>query len=178
MSTTRITRREVIRNTFTSATAGLAMMAMPDFTFAGQDTNEALVPFENEPPTKPDSLNWAGLTEWLTPQDQVFSVQHYGIPEVDAATYELEISGLVDHPRKFSIEILKSLPRQEQFMTLECSGNGSAPGFMNAVYNSRWTGTRLLPILKECGIKPGRRRSCFSVMTGTPRPFAREHRAS
>ncbi|MEX0642905.1 MAG: molybdopterin-dependent oxidoreductase [Pirellulales bacterium] len=40
-------------------------------------------------------------------------------------------------------------------MTLECSGNGSSPGFMNAVYNSRWTGTPLAPLLKECGIKPG-----------------------
>ena len=41
-------------------------------------------------------------------------------------------------------------------MTLECSGNGSSPGFSGAVYNSRWTGTPLAPLLKECGIKPER----------------------
>ncbi len=38
-------------------------------------------------------------------------------------------------------------------MTLECSGNGASKGFMNAIYNSRWTGTPLAPILKECGVK-------------------------
>ena len=86
-------------------------MAMPDFMFADQEPNEELVPFQNEPPTKPDSLNWEKLTEWLTPQDQVFSIQHYGIPKVDAAAYELEITGLVDHPRTLSIDDLKSLPR-------------------------------------------------------------------
>jgi DMSO/TMAO reductase YedYZ molybdopterin-dependent catalytic subunit len=40
-------------------------------------------------------------------------------------------------------------------MTLECSGNGASKGFMNAIYNSRWTGTSLAPLLQECGIKPG-----------------------
>ena len=29
----------------------------------------------------PTALNWEKLTKWLTPQDQVFSIQHYGIPE-------------------------------------------------------------------------------------------------
>src|SRR6476661_7731750 len=150
-----VSRREVISNTLTSVAASLAIMATPDFMFAGQEANEELVPFQNEPPAKPDTLNWEKLTEWLTPQDQVFSVQHYGIPKVDAAAYELEITGLVDRSRKLSIDILKSLPREDRFMTLECSGNGSAPGFMNAVYNGRWTGTPLWPILKECGIRPG-----------------------
>jgi DMSO/TMAO reductase YedYZ molybdopterin-dependent catalytic subunit len=187
MPKNRVSRRQAITNTLTSATAGLAIMAMPDFLFAGQEANEELVPFQNEPATKPDSLNWEKLTKWLTPQDQVFSIQHYGIPEVDTAAYELEITGLVDHPRKLSIDILRSLPRQDQFMTLECSGNGSAPGFMNAVYNGRWTGTPLLPILKECGIKAGANEVVFfghdrqaeTLRKGTPReltvdvPFGR-----
>jgi DMSO/TMAO reductase YedYZ molybdopterin-dependent catalytic subunit len=178
----QISRRDVIRNTLTSAMAGLAMMGTPDFTFAGQEANEELVPFQDEPPTKPDSLNWEKLTKWLTPQDQVFSIQHYGIPDVKAAAYELEISGLIDHPRKLSINDLKSLPHRDQFMTLECSGNGSAPKFMNAVYNSRWTGTPLVPILKECGIKPGANEVVFfgddrqaeTLRKGTPRELTVE----
>ena len=32
---------------------------------------------------------------------------------------------------------------------------------MNAVYNSKWTGTLLAPILKECGIKPGAKEIVF-----------------
>jgi DMSO/TMAO reductase YedYZ molybdopterin-dependent catalytic subunit len=118
----------------------------------------------------------------LTPQDQVFSVQHYGIPEFDAAGYQLEITGLVERPRRFSLNDLKALPSKDQFMTLECSGNGSSPGFMNAVYNSRWTGTPLAPILKECGIKPGAIEVVFfghdqqkeKLRKGTPRELTVE----
>jgi DMSO/TMAO reductase YedYZ molybdopterin-dependent catalytic subunit len=72
-------------------------------------------------------------------------------------------------------------------MTLECSGNGAAPNFMGAIYNGRWTGTPLLPILKECGIKPGANEVVFfghdhqaeTLRKGTPKeltfdvPFAR-----
>jgi DMSO/TMAO reductase YedYZ molybdopterin-dependent catalytic subunit len=72
-------------------------------------------------------------------------------------------------------------------MTLECSGNGSSPEFMNAVYNGRWAGTPLMPILKECGIKPGANEIVFfgydrqaeTLRKGTPReltvdvPFGR-----
>jgi DMSO/TMAO reductase YedYZ molybdopterin-dependent catalytic subunit len=49
---------------------------------------------------------------------------------------------------------IKARPKKEQLMTLECSGNGQNAGFMNAVYNSRWTGTPLVPLLRECGVKP------------------------
>ena len=148
-------RRELIKAGLASAAAGLASMALPDFVFPGEEPGEELVPFQNVPRSTPNSLDWETLTEWLTPQDQVFSVQHYGIPEFDAAQHELEITGLVERPKKFNLAELKALPRQDQLMTLECSGNGSSPGFSNAVYNSRWTGTLLAPLLKECGIKPG-----------------------
>jgi DMSO/TMAO reductase YedYZ molybdopterin-dependent catalytic subunit len=182
MSKTEVSRREVIRKAIKSASAGLVFITMSDFVFAGQEANEELVPFQDEPPSKPEGLHWEMLTKWLTPQDQVFSIQHYGIPTIEAAAYELEITGLVDRPRTLSLEMLKSLPRQDQFMTLECSGNGSAPGFMNAVYNSRWTGIPLLPILKECGIKPGaievvffgHDRQAETLRKGTPRELTVE----
>ena len=148
-------RRELLKAGLTSAAAGLAIMSLPDFVFPGEEAGEELVPFLNVPRSTPNSLDWETLTEWLTPRDQVFSVQHYGIPEFDAAQHELEITGLVERPRKLGLADIKALPRQDQLMTLECSGNGSSPGFSNAVYNSRWTGTPLAPLLKDCGIKPG-----------------------
>ncbi len=187
MPTIIVSRREALKHTLTFSAAGVAMMALPDFIFASQAADEELVPFQHEPPTKPDCLNWEKLTNWSTPQDQVFSVQHYGVPEIGAAGAELEISGLIDHPRKLSIDQLKAIPSQDQFMTLECSGNGSAPGFTNAVYNSRWTGAPLAPLLKECGLKPGANEVVFfghdrqaeTLRKGTPReltvdvPFGR-----
>jgi DMSO/TMAO reductase YedYZ molybdopterin-dependent catalytic subunit len=157
-------------------------MSLPSFVFAGQDAAEELVPFQNVPRAKPDSLDWETLDEWLTPQDQVFSVQHYGMPKVDSAGFQLEISGLVERPRKLTINEIKALPREDRLMTLECSGNGSSAGFSGAVYNSRWTGTPLAALLKDCGIKAGALEVVFlgvdkqneTLRKGTPRELTIE----
>ena len=149
----RHTRRDVLKAGSTAAAAALTWMSMSRLVFP-DEVDEDLVPFLDMPRTPPDRLDWETLEEWLTPQDQVFNVQHYGIPEFNYDSYRLEIGGLIQHPRSFTLEELKALPRKDVLMTLECSGNGSSKGFMNAVYNSRWTGTPLAPLLKQCGIKP------------------------
>ncbi len=155
------TRREALLTGSALAAALFAQMSLPDFVFSGQEEEEELVPFLNMPRTGPNRLDWETLDSWITPQDQVFSVQHYGIPEFDVAQFALAITGLVDHPRTFTMDQLKALPREDQLMTLECSGNGASTGFMNAVYNSRWTGTPLAPILKECGVKASAKEVVF-----------------
>lgn len=182
MASGLVSRRVAISTGVTSVAVGLSLLANPDFVLAGQGDDEELVPFVKEPRSKPDSLDWETLTEWITPQDQTFSVQHYGIPEFETKGFELEIMGLVEHSKKLSVDELKKLPREDQFMTLECSGNGSSPGFMNAVYNSKWTGTRLAPLLKECGIKPGATEIVFfgfdhqkeTLRKGTPKELTVE----
>ncbi|MBL8849390.1 MAG: sulfite oxidase [Planctomycetaceae bacterium] len=176
------TRRDVLKTGISSVAAGLAMLSLPEFVFPGQTDDEVLVPFENVPRSKPESLDWETLTEWLTPQDQVFSVQHYDVPEVNPADFVLELGGLVDRPRRFTLDEIKALPREDQFMTLECSGNGSSPGFSNAVYNSRWTGTRLAPLLEQCGVQDGAIEVVFfchdrkteTLRPGTPRELSVE----
>lgn len=155
MSEHAMTRRDVIRAGLSSAAAGVVIMSSPQFVFPAEREDEELVPFLDTPRTPPNRLDWETLDSWLTPQDQVFNVQHYGEPEVETEGYQLEIGGLVDNPRTLSLDDLKSLPQAERLMTLECSGNGASPGFMNAIYNSRWVGTPLAPLLKECGIKSG-----------------------
>src|SRR5438874_17424 len=175
-------RRELLKAGAASLGAGLAVMSAPAFVFPGQEAAEELIPFEGVPRASPSSLDWESLDEWLTPQDQVFSVQHYGIPKFDAAALALEITGLVERPRKLSLSDLKRLPREDRLMTLECSGNGSNPGFSGAVYNSRWTGTPLAPLLKECGIKSGALEVVFfgvdrqkeTLRKGTPRELTVE----
>jgi DMSO/TMAO reductase YedYZ molybdopterin-dependent catalytic subunit len=183
MSDLLLQRRQLL----SSFTAGLAVLSLPGFVFPGQEAAEEHVPFEGVPRAGRQSLDWETLSEWLTPQDQVFSVQHYGTPEVPVAGFELEITGLVERPKNLTLADIQKLPKDDQFMTLECSGNGSNPGFSGAVYNSRWTGTRLAPLLKECGIKPGALEVVFfgfdeqdeTLRKGTPReltvkvPFGR-----
>ena len=76
----------------------LAEIASPRFVFAGQQANEKLVPFLDMPPAKPNMLDWETLDTWVTPQDQVFSISHYGEPKFDPAKFKLEVSGLVEKP--------------------------------------------------------------------------------
>jgi DMSO/TMAO reductase YedYZ molybdopterin-dependent catalytic subunit len=180
-------RREMLKVGMSSIGAGLAVMSWPGFVFPGQEAGEELVPFQNVPRAAPNSLDWETLDEWLTPQDQVFSVQHYGSPKVDPDGFQLEVMGLVERPVKLSLNQIKTRPKQDQRMTLECSGNGSSPGFSGAVYNSKWSGTSLVALLKECGIKPGATEVVFfgvdqqkeTLRKGTPReltvdvPFGR-----
>ena len=155
------TRRQILQGGSAAFALAMAHLARPDFVFPGQDAEDELVPFLNMPRTPPNRLDWETLDEWITPQDQVFSVQHYGIPEFDPAQFQLEITGLVDKPQTFTVDKLQTLPKKDQLMTLECSGNGASPGFMNAIYNSKWTGTPLAPILKECGIQKGAQEIVF-----------------
>ena len=155
------TRREAIKIGTGGVATALAYLSIPDFVFPGQNQDEELVPFLDMPRTPPNRLDWETLDSWITPQDQVFSVQHYGTPDVDHAAFQLELTGRIDHPRTISLDQLKSLPVKEQLMTLECSGNGASKGFMNAVYNGNWRGTPLAPILKECGLQSDAREVVF-----------------
>ena len=152
--TIELDRRDAIWSAIISSSGFLAWVTRAAPSLAAVVSEGEVIPFEGEPRTPPDRLDWEALDTWLTPQDQVFSVQHYGIPEFDYATYQLEISGLVARPQRLSFADIKALPKKEIVTTLECSGNGSSPGFSNAVYNSRWGGTPLAPLLERCGIDP------------------------
>jgi DMSO/TMAO reductase YedYZ molybdopterin-dependent catalytic subunit len=95
-------------------------------------------------------LYWQDLRSWITPNDQLYSVSHYGTPEVDPGKWPLEISGLVKKPKTLSLAEIKARKRKTVTATLECSGNSSNPGFMGAIGNIEWTGAPLASLLKEC----------------------------
>ncbi|MCA9212234.1 MAG: sulfite oxidase [Planctomycetales bacterium] len=156
-----LTRRTALKAGSVALGVALTKMATPAFAFPGEGDEEELVPFLNMPRTAPNRLDWETLDEWITPQDQVFSVQHYGEPEFDPNSWKLEITGLVEQAKTLTLGDLKAMPKHDQLMTLECSGNGASKGFMNAVYNSKWTGTLLAPILKSCQLKPGAKEVVF-----------------
>jgi hypothetical protein len=50
------------------------------------------------PRARTNRLDWEMLSDYITPQDQVFNVQHYGMPEFDAEKFTLSIGGLVKKP--------------------------------------------------------------------------------
>ncbi|MDB5294940.1 MAG: Oxidoreductase molybdopterin binding [Phycisphaerales bacterium] len=118
---------------------------------------DVVVPFLDAiPDPKKPQVRWADVPDqWLTPDERVYEVSHYPKPpEAAAEAYRLTVGGLVDKPLTLTLADLKARPRRTLTATLECGGNGSNAGFMGAVANATWTGTPLLPLLAECGLKP------------------------
>jgi DMSO/TMAO reductase YedYZ molybdopterin-dependent catalytic subunit len=64
-------------------------------------------------------------------------------PEVEAETYKLEVGGLVDNTKSWTLEELYALPQETQITRHVCVEGWSAIG--------SWTGTRLSDFLKRVG---------------------------
>ncbi len=96
----------------------------------------------------------------FTPKDQFFTTQHYGHPDVDAATFRLKISGLVDRPTALSLDDLKRMGNTELVAGFECSGNSKRP-IQGLAGNGRWTGVPLRAVLNKAGVKPQAREFVF-----------------
>lgn len=146
-----ITRREMIRASV--AAAAVLMARHPREVLGLAEPEGSVVPFLEGQPIDPKRpmLNWQELTSWITPNEQVFAVSHYGVP-AEPLPGGLQVEGLIKRPRFFSLEEIKRRRRKQITATLECSGNGAGIAFMGAVANVRWTGTPLAALLKECGV--------------------------
>jgi DMSO/TMAO reductase YedYZ molybdopterin-dependent catalytic subunit len=107
--------------------AGLAAAA-----FLKAETGEEVVPFLDATPFNPEkpTLPWGLTTPYITPDEHFFRVGHYGFPDVDDKTWELQIGGLAAKPRSFTLDELKRRPRREYVAALECSGNRPLGGLI------------------------------------------------
>lgn len=101
------------------------------------------------------------LDTYLTPADRLFVRSHFGAPELDAATWRLQLEGLVDKPLTLTLDDLKRFKPHTVTAVLQCSGNGrglykpKVPGVQwayGAVGNVRWTGARLSDVLGAAGV--------------------------
>jgi len=153
-----IGRRQVLVQ---SAAAGaLAAMGLPEWLLPALAQGENDVPFLDIPSsfdTNPSELTRVldirRIDGPLTTRDQFFTLQHYGQPEVDPATYRLSLTGLVDRPLSLSLEELRAVGTTDLVAGFECSGNGPAR-VQGLASNGRWTGVPLAALLSRAGIKP------------------------
>ncbi len=99
----------------------------------------------------------------LTPIGLHYLLVHYDIPVVDAASWRLELGGLVVRPLSLSLEELRSRPAADATVTMECAGNGRArlephvvsqPWLVEAVGTARWRGVSLAELLDDAGLRP------------------------
>jgi DMSO/TMAO reductase YedYZ molybdopterin-dependent catalytic subunit len=154
-----ISRRTLLRSTGAAVT-GMALMNNGWFAQSAAAQAEGdVLPWLDEPAENPvpqvlsNVQEWEELMDtWLTPNDEFFSIAHYGIPEIAEADWSLEISGLVGNPMTLTMDDLMAWPRMELDFTLECSGNNGLPFFWAGVGNARWAGASLAAILDEADV--------------------------
>jgi DMSO/TMAO reductase YedYZ molybdopterin-dependent catalytic subunit len=129
----------------------LAQMAALPLSFGASRRRFAQQPPITSP-TSPNSraFNFAALDQWVTPNEAFFVRSHFGVPRLDAAPFVMNVTGLVERERRFTLDELSRLPVQEEVVTLECAGNLVGWG---GVSNARWTGVRLVDVLKAAGIR-------------------------
>ena len=89
----------------------------------------------------------------ITPNADFYYVsKNFGAdPVVDAATWSLEIGGLVERPFSLTYDQLRALPAVDQTVTLECISNVVGGDLIG---NARWKGVRLADLLERAGVRP------------------------
>jgi sulfite oxidase len=108
-------------------------------------------------PVRPDGL--------VTPVDQFFTRSHAPIPRIDPTGWRLEVDGLVDRPRSFSLEELRgTFPRRAVTSTLVCAGlrrdeflslgplSSELPWGPEPVSTGEWAGVALSDLLRAVGV--------------------------
>ncbi len=117
-----------------------------------------------------EALRWD-----VTPVGLHYLLTHYDIPDVDAATWRLEVGGLVERPLSLSLDELRARDAVELAVTMECAGNGrvhvephvvSQPWLLEAVGTARWRGIPVAAVLAEAGVREA---ALEAVFTGLDR---------
>jgi len=152
-----VSRRQVL--TGGAAAGTLLALGLPEWILPALAQEETLVPFLDIPEsftTNPTAevrvLDIRRIDGPFTPRDQFYTLQHYGQPEVDPATYRLTVAGLVDRSLSLTLDELRRLGTTELVAGFECSGNGPAR-IHGLVSNGRWTGLPLRDLLARAGVQ-------------------------
>lgn len=93
-----------------------------------------------------------GFPDFITANENYYVTRIGDVPTVDGGRYVLEVAGLVERPRSFTLKELYALELSELPLTVECIGNSpSGPLVSTAV----WKGFPLSRLLESLGIKDG-----------------------
>lgn len=106
----------------------------------------------------------------LGPGHRFYVRNHFGIPDLDPATWRLEVGGQAWSPLSLSLAELRAMPSQTAVVTLECAGNGRSeldppvPGDqwgLGAVGTAAWTGVPVPDVLRLAAPRPDAREVVF-----------------
>jgi len=106
----------------------------------------------------------------VVPNALFYVRDHFGIPDLDADSWRLDVGGLVGCPLSVDRDQLRAMPSVTAVVTLECAGNGRAgfeppaPGEqwgLGAVSTAEWTGVPLTEVLDQAGVQSLAREAVF-----------------
>jgi DMSO/TMAO reductase YedYZ molybdopterin-dependent catalytic subunit len=106
-----------------------------------------------KPPPVTASLNVPGISPFYTPNADFYRVDtSLVIPQLQSASWQLKIHGMVDNPMTITFGELMKMPMIEHDITLTCVSEAVGGGYVG---NARWQGTLLADILRKAGIQSG-----------------------
>ncbi|WP_369373925.1 sulfite oxidase [Streptomyces sp. cg36] len=123
---------------------------------------EGIGPDELALTTRNHGLPLEALRYDVTPPGLHYVLVHYDIPEGDADTWRLTVSGRVRTALTLDLPALRAFPAVTRRVTMECAGNGRArltprpvsqPWLVEGVGTADWTGVPLRTLLGECGVE-------------------------
>ncbi|MGH3152478.1 MAG: molybdopterin-dependent oxidoreductase, partial [Streptosporangiaceae bacterium] len=100
------------------------------------------------PPLPPGSdLNIPGLSSFITPDSSFYRVDTaLLLPEVDPATWQLRIHGMVQREVVLTFDELLRRPLVEDYLTLTCVSNPVGGPYVG---NALWLGARLADVIRQ-----------------------------
>ena len=84
----------------------------------------------------------------ITPEEEVFIVDNFGVQNIDASSWTLDITGGVNNPRSFTLEDLRAMPQTESVANMVCGTNGVGTPFYG---NIPVSGVLLADVIEACG---------------------------
>ena len=114
----------------------------------------------DDPPNAETPL--AELGAGIVPNDSFYVRCNFPVPDLDARSWRLEMTGAFESPRTWTLDDLRALPSADRIVTLECAGNGrtlmtpappGTPWGLGAVGTARFGGVRVADVLAAVGLR-------------------------
>lgn len=115
----------------------------------------------------------AGVSPIVVSNDDFYRIDtRLNTPRVDSATWSMRVHGMVDREIRLTYDQLLARPLVERYVTIACVSNEVGG---NLVGNAKWTGTSLIDLLNEAGIKAGATQVVGRSIDGWTAGFPTEH---
>lgn len=115
------------------------------------------------PKDDPKENNQNTFPNFITSTNDYFEFSISGPSDLNEQTYRLKVSGLVDHPREFTLDELRGLNMYERTQTIECIGNIPNGELLST---SLWKGFKVIELLNTLGLKQEARTVNFICADG------------